>query len=152
MDNFFHESNFDIYLKTSQIPDSGLGVYTNEFIQKGKIIDEYVGNNIIVPNNNTDYAFTVNERICIDALNYPRCYMAMINDASHITKKCDKNNKKKNDDLVPKFYYDKTGKILTNNCDFVISNNRVFVCAKRDIEPEEELFIYYGDEYWRGRE
>ena len=151
MDDFFHESNFDIYLGKSQIPEGGLGVFTRDFIPKGKIIDEYVGDILIVPNDNTDYAFVVNDSICIDAINYPRCYMAMLNDVSHISKKREKNNKKKNNDVTPQFYHDKTGKILVNNCNFVISNNRVFICANRDIEPQEELFVYYGDEYWRGR-
>jgi hypothetical protein len=151
MENFFYESIYDIYLKTSQIPDSGLGVYTRDFIPKGKNIDEYVGDNITVLNNCSDYTFTINEKFHIDAANYPRCYMAMLNDASHISKKYEKNSKKKNSDTIPNFYYDNTGKILINNCYFIVSNNRVFVCASRNIDPEEELFVYYGDEYWRGR-
>jgi hypothetical protein len=151
MEDYFHNSNYDLCLKTSQIPNGGVGVYTQELIQKGKIIDEYVGDIICSQLGYSDYTFTINEKKSIDAFNLPRCYMAMINDASHISKKIIKKGKRKYD-ITPQFYYDNNGKILANNCEFITKNNRVFVATIRDIQPDEELFIYYGDEYWRSRD
>lgn len=148
MDKFFHESQYDLYLKDSTIQGSGLGVFTKDFIKQNSVIDEYVGD--FYPGSTSDYAFEVNEKITIDAFGFPRCYMVMINDASHIKKQMVKKGKKFID-VTPQFNYGKDGVILTNNCKFLVKHDRVFVIAKRDLLQDEELFVYYGKDYWNGR-
>jgi len=150
MDDFFHTSKFDIYLKESSIPNAGFGVFTKDFIPKGAMIDEYVGDVFMDMSVFSAYAFSVSEKVTIDAYALPRCYMAMLNDASHMSKQKVKKGKK-TVSIMPEFYSDKNGVILANNCEFLVKHNRVFVLASRDIMPEEELFIDYGEDYWRGR-
>jgi SET domain-containing protein len=145
-EKYYHNSNFNLYLKESQIPNSGLGVYTKDIIPANTRIDEYLGD--IMENWGGSYVLCVNDFHCIDAFNFPRCYMAMINDASHVTKKIVKKRKKKID-LTPDAYYDANGVMLTNNCEFVFEKNRGFIHSLREIKPDEELFISYGKDYWK---
>lgn len=131
---FTHESGFNLYIEDSQLKNSGLGVYTNDDIPENTIIDEYRGELIesfdFVSN---PYSFTILQPdkennikgLFIDPSKLPRCYMAMINDASLETK-------------------------FTNNCDFEpdIENKKVYVVSTRDIGAGEELFVSYGEDYW----
>jgi hypothetical protein len=145
MENYYHHSRFNLYLKESQIPESGLGVYTKDVIPSNTIIDEYLGD--VLENGGGAYVLYVNDKCHIDAYDFPRCYMAMLNDASHIYKKIIRK-KKRRIDITPDGYYDKNGNLLTNNCEFVFNGNRGFVSSIREIQPDEELFISYGDGYW----
>lgn len=142
--NFFHNSKYKLYLDTSQIENSGFGVFTEEYIEKNNLIDEYVGDKTPIGGS---YVVEINENFGIDAFNYPRCYMAMLNDAQYIPKKIIKKKKKKID-LTPDKNYNKNGIELQNNCEFVIKNNRCFIYSVRDIQEKEELFISYGEKYW----
>ena len=40
----YHKSSFDLYVKKSNIPNSGYGVFTKSFIPKDSFIDFYYGN------------------------------------------------------------------------------------------------------------
>jgi len=37
---------------------------------------------------------------------------------------------------------------LKNNCEYEIIKNRCFIVAKRNINPNEEIFVSYTKEYW----
>jgi SET domain-containing protein len=122
--SYCHRSHYNLIIKQSSIQNAGLGVFTNEFIPKGQIIDEYFGELLELDYSPSKYYFEIKDGLGIDAFNYPRCFMAMINDAYET--------------------------VNQNNCDFTIdtTNNQVFVLSIRDIHQNEELFISYGDYYW----
>jgi hypothetical protein len=132
--NFYNDGPFNLYITHSQLPDSGLGVYTDDFIPENTIIGEYKGKLVKSHNLETnDYFYELVEAnegsgvmgVGIDASQLPRCYMAMINDAQF-------------------------SKTYSNNCIFEADaeEEKVYVVATRDIEPEEELFVSYGEGYW----
>lgn len=145
-EDYYHNSFFNLYLKESQIPQSGFGVYTKDVIPANTMIDEYVGD--IMENWGGAYVLYVNNDCYIDAFNLPRCYMAMLNDASHIMKKIIKKRKRKID-ITPDGYYDRNNNLLKNNCEFIFEDNRAFIYSTREILQDEELFISYGSEYWK---
>ena len=117
---YYHNSKFNLEIKESGIKNAGFGVFTNDFIPKNTFIDFYTGNYGI--NTLSGYYFQINETIGIDAGEYPRCYMAMLNDA----------------------YKSK----FKNNCDFVVKEYMVEVWSLSDIQPGHELLISYGDDYF----
>ncbi len=145
MNNYYHNSEFNLYLSQSQIKNAGFGVFTKDIIKANSKIDEYTGD-ILEYITGGDYVLKINDNYHIDAFNYPRCYMAMLNDAEFIPKKIIKK-KKKRIDITPDGHYNNNN-LLQNNCKFVIENNRGYVYSIRDIYPNEELFISYGSDYW----
>lgn len=133
--NYYNNSKFNLVLKNSNINSGGLGVYTLDFIPENTIIGEYEGESIETFSHYTGYYFyelqeldIENNKPCIgiDAEKYPRCYMAMINDANYKSK-------------------------FTNNCylEDDLKNKKVYVISDKDIEKGEELFVDYGIGYWK---
>jgi SET domain-containing protein len=133
-EEYVNTSSFDLYIEKSTIRDAGLGVFTRDFILENTILDEYKGQ--IVESfeiNHSDYYYEIIEPdkekgilgYGIDALKYPRNYMAMINDAGF-------------------------EKVIQNNCEFQTDekDKKAFVVTTRDVEPGEELFVCYGEGYW----
>ena len=145
--DYYHTSKFDLYLALSQLANSGLGVYTREFIPANTLIDEYCGS--MTSSLGGSYVLYIKDRCYIDALGYPRCFMGMINDASYVPKKIIRKKKKKID-KTPDANYDVNNNKLINNCEFVIDkeNEQAFVHTLCDISPGSELFVSYGTEYW----
>jgi hypothetical protein len=134
-DNYFNDSEFDLYIRKSRIPNAGFGVFTNSFIPKDTVIGEYIGDIIeSYKPQYTTYSFEIIKPdeengimgYGIDCLALPRCYMSMINDAQFSNR-------------------------FTNNCDFDQREKErmVYVFSTRDIRPGEELFIDYGPYYWK---
>jgi len=119
-ETYFHHSTFSLEIKPSQIKDAGMGVYTLDFIPNHSFIDYYVGDLYKYPMSN--YYIEIDHNLGIDAGNFPRCYMAMINDSYQ--------------------------SLYTTSCEFIIENKTVSVYSIRDIQPGEELFISYGNQYW----
>ena len=137
----YHNSAFDLYIKDSQLYQSGKGVFTRDFIPAKTFIDFYQGNLIQFIKGGT-YYYQINDEWGIDGFGPPRCYMAMLNDADYkATKFVGKGKKKKQISILDEF---------TNNCEFVSDedNLTVSIYSITDIEPESELFISYGDSYW----
>lgn len=147
-ESYFHNSIFNLYLAPSQIPDAGLGVYTKDFISAGSYIDEYTGD-IYSFNTTSFYVLEVEPNYYIDAINYPRCYMGMINDCNFISKKIIKKKKRKIN-ITPDAYYDTFNNKLVINCEFKknLDEKRTFIYSIIDIMPNTELFISYGPNYW----
>jgi hypothetical protein len=132
--NFYNDGPFNLYITHSQLPDAGLGVYTEDYIPEDTIIGEYRGEIVKSYNLETnDYFYELVEAdeangimgVGIDSSKLPRCYMAMLNDAQF-------------------------SKSFSNNCVFEgdVEEGKVYVVSTRDIEPEEELFVSYGEGYW----
>jgi len=135
----YHNSKFNLYIKDSQLFQSGKGVYTHDYIPANSFIDFYEGDLVEFIKGGT-YFFQINDKWGIDGFGPPRCYMAMLNDADF--KPINKNkNKLKQISICHDF---------SNNCMFVTDeeNLTVSIYSLTDIEPESELFISYGDSYW----
>jgi hypothetical protein len=120
--SYYNNSKYKLEISQSYIIEAGLGVFTNEFIPANSFIDNYTGD--YSSRCFSNYYFRIREGVGIDALDYPRCYMGMLND-SH-------------------------GTTYSNNCKFVVDleKDTVSVWSIKDIQEGEELYISYGSEYW----
>ena len=149
VEKFYHTSKFDIYLATSNIPNGGLGVFTKEYIPANTYIDEYKGEVYIEPIRGS-YVLQVSPTCHIDAWNFPRCYMGMLNDCSFIAKQ-QIRKKKRRIDVTPDSYYNSKNEKLFVNCEFITDevNKMAYVNSIVEIFPGSELFVAYGDEYWK---
>ena len=132
---YFTNSKYDLYIKKSNIQQAGLGVFTNEYIPANSYIDSYYGEYIEAKYYGGEYFIRINDDLGINAINFPRCYMAMINDACYIP-----TSKRK----LKKWIFHN----FINNCKFVINNNKIDVYSTCDININDELFISYGQDYW----
>jgi hypothetical protein len=132
--SYYNDGPFSLYITKSGLLDAGLGVYTDDFIPENTIIGEYTGEIIESYNiESNDYYYELVEPdeaggkmgIGIDSSELPRCYMGMVNDAQF-------------------------SKQYSNNCSFEseVEEKKVYVVSLRDIEPGEELFVSYGENYW----
>ncbi len=133
----YHMSQFSLYISNSNIVNSGYGVFTDSFIPKDSLIDEYLGT-YTESLYGGEYFFRIDENGGINAIDSPRCYMAMLNDASYIP-----TSKR----ALKKFVTHN----FTNNCYFKtdIENRKVYVYSLVDIDSKSELFISYGMDYWK---
>ena len=119
--SFYHTSPYTLDIRKSMIANAGLGVFTGKDIPADVCIDVYTGDLLSIATSL--YYFQINEGVGIDAGSYPRCYMAMLNDGF--------------------------GK---NNCEFRVDDEmrHVSVWSIRDVEAGEELFVSYGEDFWKG--
>ena len=133
---YYHKSRFNLYINKSGIVNSGFGVFTNDFIPKATYIDDYYGE-LKEYLCSGDYCFEIDKENYVDAGDLPRCYMAMLNDASF---------RPKSKRALKKF----TEHTYKNNCYFEVEDEKkvVKIYSLIDIEPNSELFISYGSNYW----
>ena len=121
---YYNNSKFNLQVKNSTIQNAGLGVFTLEKIPARTYIGNYEGKKS--RNKTGIYFFELNDKMGIDAIDFPRCYTAMINDS-----------------------YKSENKL---NCEFIVNENEftVEIHSIDDIEIGNELFVSYGDSYWIG--
>jgi hypothetical protein len=143
---YYHNSPYNLRIGQSQIPNAGLGVYTDTFIPAGSRIDEYTG---ILRDHGGLYALQIYPGLFVDASVWPRCYMGIINDCTYIAP-CYKKKKGRRIDMTPAAYYDSSGNVLEINCEFKVfpKEKKAYVYAVSDIPVGSELFISYGKDYW----
>jgi SET domain-containing protein len=128
---FYNNTEFILDIKPSNIKNGGRGLFSVQNIPKDTMIGYYKGDILSGNNKVTDYSFQISKKYFIDAKNFPRCYIAMINDA----------NKSE----------------FENNCEFRIiekqikKNSQICLYSIKDIRKGDELFASYGDEYWTTR-
>jgi len=122
-----------LIVKTSQLPNSGKGLFTTTAIKKGTKLIEYLGEIIDwkeyekrVEKDEDGYLFFINKKRCIDAYNTPQHKARFANDAAGLTKV----------------------KGLINNCIYEIEGDKCFIKAKKDISAGDEIFVSYTKEYW----
>jgi SET domain-containing protein len=122
-----------LIVKTSKLPKSGKGLFTNKPIKSGTKIIEYKGEIIEwkeygkrVKNNEDGYLFYINRKNCIDAYPTPQYKARFANDAEGLSQV----------------------KGFKNNSEYEIIDNKCFIVAKRDIKAGEEIFVSYSKEYW----
>jgi SET domain-containing protein len=127
-----------LYLKKSQLPGAGKGLYTDQEIKKGQEIVEYQGE--VVPwsvveersaKGEEGYAFYISERYSVDAYHTPWAMGRYANDAKGF------------------------GRVegLRNNSQYVIKRKKgerkVYIVASRTIRAGSEILVDYGTDYWR---
>ena len=128
---YYNNTKFILDIKPSNIKNGGNGLFSLQNIPNETMIGYYIGDILSGNNKVTDYSFQISKKYFIDAKEFPRCYIAMINDA-------------KNSQFV-------------NNCEFRIiekkikKNNKICLYSIKDIKRYDELFASYGDEYWTTR-
>lgn len=121
----------NLSVKRSQIPGSGLGLFTKVFIPKGARIVEYKGKRTTwkeVDHNNgkNGYIYYVTRNYVIDASTYKKALARYANDANGL----------------------KRVKGIRNNCVYQLYDGKVYIEAVKNISPEEEILVEYGKEYW----
>ncbi len=160
--------------KTSNIPFSGNGVFTKNFIPKDTLIGTWDGKRYTELKNgikNYVYSFTTNREITIDP--FDDCIFRYINDiinvkksiiVKHTSKTLNKDLKIFNiksvnhnvewyikiDRQKMKSIEEKLGKNRFLDDEY-INHEIVYIKATKDIYSGEELFIDYGREYWVSR-
>jgi uncharacterized protein len=136
----FNNTERILDVKQSNIKIGGDGIYIFEDVRKGDFIGEYTGD-ILKHNKNTcvgDYSISISNKYYINSQHFPRCYMAMINDAH--------GTKFKNNCEFKLITTDKHGKPLPEN------KRKVKIYATRNIKAGSELFASYGKNYWKSRD
>lgn len=118
-------------IKSSLLPNAGMGLFTTAFIPKGTIIVEYKGKITTwkeVDHNDGDngYIYYVKRNHVIDASRYTSALARYANDARGIQRM----------------------KGLKNNAEYVEEGLKVYIKATRDIAAGDEIFVDYGKEYW----
>lgn len=122
-----------LLVKTSQLPNSGKGLFTTTNIKKGARVIEYLGEiidwkeyELRVERDEDGYLFFINKKNCIDAWNTPQHKARFANDAAGLGRV----------------------KGLKNNCVYETEENRCYILSTRDILAGEEIFVSYTKEYW----
>lgn len=122
-----------LYIQTSQLPNSGNGLFTAIDIYKEEIISFFKGEILsdaeaeIRANNNTNQYFMNLINGCILDCRNTDCYAKYANDTSGFSKSEFKNN----------------AKITLDE------NENVCLIAIRKIKSGEEIFCDYGKKYWK---
>lgn len=121
-----------LYVKKSTIPNSGKGLFTKKFIPKKTKIVEYKGKisswkDVKDEDGKNGYIFYVNRNHVIDALRVKSALARYANDAKGLSKI----------------------KGIVNNCDYVLNGKRAYIESKRDIPAKSEIFVDYGNDYWK---
>ncbi|MCZ2141449.1 MAG: SET domain-containing protein-lysine N-methyltransferase [Bacteroidia bacterium] len=126
-----------LFVKKSNIPKAGKGLFVAKDIKKGEIITEYEGERLTWKEckarnekkkgkEKGAYYFYINEKNCIDA---EYCLWAMgryANDAAGIGRV----------------------KGLRNNSQYQVIKNKAYIVATRNIKKGGEVFVSYGKAYW----
>lgn len=125
------ESDY-LYLKKSQIPNAGKGLFTAIDINKGEIISVFKGEiltdrqiDIRVKNNKDRYFIQMLDGTIMDSMNV-KCFAKYANDAKGSLDSSLKNN----------------SRIAVSDDD------EVCIIATRNIKAGEEIFCGYGKGYW----
>jgi uncharacterized protein len=121
-----------LFVKRSQIPNSGQGLFTKKFIPKGTRIVEYKGRvslwkDVKDEDGKNGYIFYITRNHVIDAKPYKSALARYANDARGLVKI----------------------KGLLNNCDYVTDGLHAYIESKKDIPAGAEILVDYGKDYWK---
>ena len=126
------ESDY-LYVTTSQLPNSGNGLFTAIAIYKDEIISEFKGEvlsneeaEIRIKNGTDQYFMNLLNGSILDCRNTD-CFAKYANDANGFSKSAFKNN----------------AKITLDE------NHNVCLIAIRKLKSGEEIFCDYGKKYWK---
>lgn len=122
---YYNNTNFILDIRPSKIKNAGNGLFVFENIPSKTLIGYYDGEILSGNNNISDYSFQISKKYFIDAKEFPRCYIAMINDAINSQ--------------------------FVNNCEFRKNKNKICLYTIKDLKKGDELFASYGEDYWKTR-
>lgn len=124
------ESDY-LYVETSQIPNSGRGLFTAIDIEKDEVISVFKGEILSdeeiksrTESGDDDYFMNLPNGDILDC-KQTDCFAKYANDAEGSD----------------------TG--FKNNCIISMDGDDVVLVATRDIESGEEIFVEYGENYWQ---
>lgn len=134
MDNHINASEEDyLYIQTSQIPNSGKGLFTAIKIYKDEVITLFKGKVLthkeaetIAKAGNDQYFINLLDGTILDS-NFVACFAKYANDASGFSASAFKNN----------------AKIALDE------EENVCLIALKNIKAGEEIFCSYGKSYWK---
>ena len=120
-----------LYIRQSNIPGAGKGLFTSEAIKKGERIVEYKGRirtwkEVSDAGVFNGYVFYINRNHVIDAKTYVQSLARYANDAHGLTRI----------------------KGVTNNAEYQKDDKKVYIHATRNIPAGAEIFVGYGKDYW----
>jgi len=123
-EEYYHTSKYQLQIGKSTISNAGKGIFADEPIECNTLIDYYYGDEIEYIGTGPYFVgFEDGSRILgIDAMAFPRCYMAMVNDAYQTP--------------------------FQNNCRLDIVNEQIEIWSIDDIFSGQELLMSYGSNYW----
>ena len=121
-----------LYVKKSQIPGAGKGLFTKKPIPKGTRIVEYKGKRstwkeVKDDDGKNGYIFYINRKHVIDALPTKKALARYANDARGIVRV----------------------KGLKNNSDYIVDGLKAYIESKKAIPAKGEVFVDYGKDYWK---
>ncbi len=124
-----------VSIRPSRIIGAGDGLYVLEDVFGGTCIGEYTGERRPLTNMCiSSYSFDIQDGSYIDAMDYPRSVIAMVNDSRDL--KCG-------------------GLLYPYNCEFRVQEvcgvKRCYLYSLIDILAGEELYVDYGPDYWKYR-
>ncbi len=131
---FVNES--DLFIQDSTLPACGKGLFTKVPIKAGTIIVEYKGEKITWKEglrrnekhpHQSPYLFYISANNCIDAEYTPSALARYANDAQGHTRV----------------------KGIRNNAEYTIINKVPFIKAIKNIKAGQEVFVSYGQDYWK---
>ena len=140
---FYNNTPYQLEVRESRIENSGLGIYSLQWIPCGSFIGYYEGFWQHNPKEATNYSYYINSKtmIDIDPLNKP--YTSMFNDAFRTEYR---NNVASQVLLEPEI----VNIIRKRNSHKWDSNRAVGLYTTADIYPGDEMYFEYGDFYWKG--
>lgn len=120
-----------LFVKKSEMPGAGKGLFTKIPIKKGTRIVEYKGRlqpwrEVKAQDGHNGYLMYINRNAVINALPAVKTLGRYANDALGLTRIA----------------------ALRNNSEYVSEGNRCFIEAIKNIKPGEEILVGYGREYW----
>ncbi|CAN5583317.1 hypothetical protein BH11BAC2_BH11BAC2_13230 [soil metagenome] len=126
-----------LYLRKSNLPGAGKGLFTKQKLTRGDIVCEYEGEIVTwaecvrrANEGHEGYVFFITKNRCVDAYFTPMAMGRYANDAKGV------------------------GRVATlrNNAQYEIKSRngekKVFIVATRTIHPSEEILVDYGQDYW----
>lgn len=129
-------NDYILAIKESQIPNAGLGLYTESDIKKGALIVEYIGDIMTMKEvrerygeriQDAPYLYFVSYKKCVDALYNIEEFARYANDAEGF-------------EMVDG---------LKNNSEFTNIRGVPYIKATKNIKAGSEIFVEYGGDYWK---
>ncbi|MFN8153886.1 MAG: SET domain-containing protein-lysine N-methyltransferase [Bacteroidia bacterium] len=127
-----------VKVKKSQLPKAGNGLYALKEFRRGDIVCEYEGEIVTwaecerrSDQGYEGYVFFFSKNRCVDAYFTPWAFGRYANDARGIGRVAGLRNNAVYEEKVRN------------------GEKRVFIVATMTIKPGQEIFVHYGDDYWR---
>ena len=120
-----------LFIKKSQIPHSGMGLFTKKKIAKGTRVVEYKGKRttwkeVDHREGSNGYIYYINRSHVIDASKNIKDFGRYANDARGLSRV----------------------KGITNNSQYTSEGLKVYIESLREIQAGGEILVGYGKEYW----